>query len=158
MQTEDNKKILVLGLGNVLLNDEGIGVRTVEKMKDIQLPPGVDLLDGGTGGFVLLSLFHEYNVIIIIDATLSDDAQGTIKVMEPKFSSDFPKSMSTHELGMKDMIESAMLLEKVPKLYLIAVTINPQQEMDMKVSPDLESKIPLIIKQIKNIISIEITE
>ncbi len=140
-----DNKILIMGLGNILLNDEGIGVQVVREMENLKLPDNVDLLDGGTGGFVLLSLFQDYNIIIIIDATLGDEEIGNIKVLEPKFSSDFPKSLSTHELGMKDMIESAMLLEKVPKLYLVAVNINPQQDMDMKVSPVMMKKVPEII-------------
>lgn len=145
-------KILVLGLGNVLLNDEGIGVRVVNEMEKLDLPENVDVLDGGTGGFVLLSLFQEYQTMIIIDATLNDAKPGSIKVLEPKFSADFPKSMSTHELGMKDMIESAMLLEKVPKLFLVAVTVFPQQEMDMKVTPELEKQIPRIIETVVNLL------
>ncbi len=152
MGINNEKKILILGLGNILLNDEGIGVRVVEAMEKTDLPENVEVLDGGTGGFVLLSLFHEYNNIVIIDAALTDDEPGTIKILEPKYSSDFPKSLSTHELGMKDMIESAMLLEKVPKLHLIAVTVSPRQDMDMKVSPFIYSKIPIIIKIINEII------
>jgi hydrogenase maturation protease len=149
---ENNNKILVLGLGNILLNDEGIGVRVVEEMEKLNLPDNVDLLDGGTGGFVLLSLFHEYNTMIIIDAALTDDKPGSIKVLEPKYSSDFPKSMSTHELGMKDMIESAMLLEKVPKIYLVAVSISPQQDMDMKVTSKFEKQVPKIIETVLGIL------
>jgi len=150
--TNVKDKILVLGLGNVLLNDEGIGVRVVNEMEDMDLHKNVDLLDGGTGGFVLLSLFQEYQTMIIIDATLNNEKPGSIKVLEPKFSADFPKSMSTHELGMKDMIESAMLLEKVPKLFLVAVTINPQQEMDMKVTPELEKQIPRVIETVVSLL------
>jgi hydrogenase maturation protease len=149
---ENNNKILVLGLGNILLNDEGIGVRVVEEMEKLNLPDNVDLLDGGTGGFVLLSLFHEYNTMIIIDAALTDDKPGSIKVLEPKYSSDFPKSMSTHELGMKDMIESAMLLEKVPKIFLVAVSISPQQDMDMKVTSKFEKQVPKIIETVLGIL------
>lgn len=145
-------KILILGLGNILLNDEGIGVSVVNEMEKLDLPENVDLLDGGTGGFVLLSLFQEYQTMIIIDATLNNEKPGSIKVLKPKFSSDFPKSMSTHELGMKDMIESAMLLGKVPKLYLVAVTVNSQQEMDMKVTPDLEKQIPKIIETVVSLL------
>ena len=152
MKQKNNNKVLILGLGNILLNDEGIGVRVVNEMENIDLPKNVDILDGGTGGFVLLSLFHEYNIIIIIDATLSNEEPGTIKILEPKFSSDFPKSLSTHELGMKDMIESAILLGKVPKLYLVAVTISPTQEMDMKVTPSLENHIPDIINSVLGIL------
>lgn len=62
-------KILILGLGNLLMGDEGIGVKSIEYMQDYPFPEHVKLLDGGTGGFHLLSLFKEYERFIIIDAT-----------------------------------------------------------------------------------------
>ena len=87
MKRKNNKakKTLILGLGNILLQDEGIGVHALNKMTVMKWPEHVDLLDGGTGGFVLLSLFQDYNTIVIIDAALSDDLPGTINVIEPKF-------------------------------------------------------------------------
>ena len=146
-------KTLILGLGNILLQDEGIGVHALNKMTEMKWPEHVDLLDGGTGGFVLLSLFHEYKTIVIIDAALSDDPPGTINVIEPKFAKDFPKSLSTHELGLKDMIESAILLGKVPMLHLITCTINPKQEMSIQLTSDIEKKIPEIIQKVKVLIN-----
>lgn len=149
---EPDEKTLILGMGNVLLNDEGIGVEVVRALNEVNLPENIDLLDGGTGGFTLLSLFHIYKNMIIIDAALTDDSPGTIRVIEPKFATDFPKSLSTHELGLKDMIESAILLDKMPKIYLIIVTINPQQDMEMTVTPEIKSKIPEVISEIKSIL------
>lgn len=147
------KKTLILGLGNILLQDEGIGVHTLNKMNEMKWPEHIDLLDGGTGGFVLLSLFQDYNTIVIIDAALSDDPPGTINVIKPKFAKDFPKSLSTHELGLKDMIESAILLGKVPKLHLITCSINPKQEMNIQLTAEIAKKIPEIIQKVKVIIN-----
>jgi hydrogenase maturation protease len=146
------EKTIILGLGNVLLNDEGIGVRTAEILAKMQWPKDVEVLDGGTGGFVLLSLFQTFKNMIIIDASLTNDPVGTVKVTEPKFSKDFPKSLSTHELGLKDMIESAHLLEKVPRIFLITVSINPQQDMDMTLSSEIEEKIPEITRTVQTIL------
>jgi hydrogenase maturation protease len=89
-------KTLILGLGNILLQDEGIGVHALREMEKLKWPPHVDLLDGGTGGFVLLSLFQDYQTMIIIDAALTNDPPGTIKTIQPKFAKDFPKSLITH--------------------------------------------------------------
>jgi len=145
-------KTLILGLGNILLQDEGVGVHALKEMGKLQWPDHVDLLDGGTGGFVLLSLFQEYSTIIIIDAAISNELPGTIHVIKPKFAKDFPKSLSTHELGLKDMIESAILLGKVPKLHLITCTINPKQEMNMELSPIIKKQIPALIETVKEIL------
>jgi len=147
------QKILILGLGNILLNDEGIGVHAVNRMATMKWPEGVDLLDGGTGGFMLLSLFQEYDVMIIIDATLSHKEQNHIKVLEPKYSTDFPPTLSAHSLGLKDMIESAILLEELPKIYLITVPIQIPQDMEMKLSKKLKTRIPEIIQAVKTILT-----
>lgn len=150
----EKRKILILGLGNILLQDEGIGVHTLEEMAKRKWPDNIDLLDGGTGGFVLLSLFQEYDTMIIIDAALTKDPPGTIQTIQPKFARDFPKSLSTHELGLKDMIESSILLEKVPTLYLITCSINPDQEMSIKLTPEIKKCIPLIIKEVKKVLEL----
>ncbi|MEE4258777.1 MAG: hydrogenase maturation protease [Bacteroidales bacterium] len=145
-------KILILGLGNILLQDEGIGVHALKKMTTMKWPEHVNLLDGGTGGFVLLSLFQDYQTMIIIDAALTNDPPGTVNTIQPKFAKDFPKSLSTHELGLKDMIESSILLGKVPSLYLITCTIHPEQEMSIELTPDIEKCIPVIVEEILRIL------
>ena len=146
-------KTLILGLGNILLQDEGIGVHALREMDKLSWPANVDVLDGGTGGFVLLSLFQDYQTMIIIDAALTNDPPGTIKTIQPKFAKDFPKSLSTHELGLKDMIESSILLEKVPSLHLITCTINPEQEMSVDLTPEIKKCIPGIIIETLKIIA-----
>jgi len=146
------KKTLILGLGNILLQDEGLGVHALHEMEKMKWPENIELLDGGTGGFVLLSLFNEYEQFIIIDATLSNDPPGTIKIIKPKFAKDFPRSLSTHDLGLKDLIESAQLLGKMPKIYLIIVNINPKQEMSIELTTDTKKTIPTIIKAVQEVI------
>ena len=148
-----HRKTLIMGLGNVLLQDEGIGVHTLRELEKLTWPDHVDLLDGGTGGFVLLSLFHDYDHLVIIDATLSSEPEGTISVLYPRFARDFPKSLSTHELGLKDMIESAVLLGKVPSISLITVSINPEQTMNIELSPHMRERIPAVIQAVKDIIT-----
>ncbi len=147
-----NEKTLIMGLGNVLLQDEGIGVHVLNEMKKQDWPGHIELLDGGTGGFVLLSLFKEYHKMIIIDATLNNEPEGSINVIRPRFASDFPKSLSTHDLGLKDMLESAILLGKIPEITLITISINPEQKMNMELSPALKERIPAVIETIKKIL------
>lgn len=140
--TKDQKSILILGMGNILLQDEGVGVRAVEYLQDKRLPANVELLDGGTGGFTLLPEIMKYDEVILIDATLDDQPVGTIRVIQPKFSKDFPKAMSTHDIGLKDLIDSASILGKLPPLHLIVVTIKTIQPMDMQLSPEVARVLP----------------
>ncbi len=138
------KKILIMGMGNILLSDEGVGVRAVEYIQDQPLPGNVDLLDGGTGGFTLLPEIMKYDEVILIDATLDDRPPGTIRVIRPRFAADFPKAMSTHDIGLKDLIESASIMGKLPPLHLIVVTIPGFQPMDMDLSPEIKKVLPEI--------------
>jgi len=146
-----NPKILILGMGNILLGDEGVGVRAVEYMEKQQLPDNVNLLDGGTGGFTLLPEIQKYDEVILIDATLDENPIGTIRVIQPKFSKDFPKAMSTHDIGLKDLIESATIMGTLPPLHLIVVTIKDIQPMDLSLSEEIEKILPDIYYEVVGI-------
>lgn len=150
----DKPKILVLGVGNVLLSDEGVGIQVTEHLREYGLPENVTVLDGGTGGFHLLELFQTYEVIVIIDATLDNQEPGTIKVLEPRFSSDFPRSLSSHDIGLKDLLDSAMILGNRPKIYLVAITVKNIRDFGMKLTPEVEAAIPDVIEKIKEIVNL----
>ena len=147
-----HKKILILGIGNILLGDEGIGVHAIKYLEQQQLPDFVDLLDGGTGGFYILSVLETYKTIIMIDATLDDLPAGTLNVIEPKFASDFPKALSSHEIGLKDLIESAALLNHLPKIYLITVSVKEIQDISLELSPELSEIFPELYHTITEIL------
>jgi hydrogenase maturation protease len=148
----EHKRILILGIGNILLGDEGIGVHAIKYLEQQQLPDFVDLLDGGTGGFYILSVLETYKTIIMIDATLDDLPAGTLNVIEPKFASDFPKALSSHEIGLKDLIESAALLNHLPKIYLITVSVKEIQDISLELSPELSEIFPELYHTITEIL------
>ena len=150
----DIDEILILGVGNILLQDEGIGIHAIRELEKMEWPDHVKLLDGGTGGFHMLSVFQEYKTIIMIDAALDQDTPGTIKVLEPKFSKDFPRALSSHDIGLKDLLDSANLLGPLPKIHLIAVTIKPQQDLEMELSENMRNILPEIIERVKEILKV----
>jgi len=155
MKNDYKGRLLILGLGNLLLQDEGIGVHAIRTLEKLDWPDGVDLLDGGTGGFHLLSILDDYPVFIMIDAALDHYPVGTIRVLKPKFSSDFPKTLSSHDIGLKDLIETANLLGLLPKIFLIAVSIQPAQKLNMELSEKLNDVIPEITTTIRKILAKE---
>ena len=135
------------------MGDEGVGVHTIKALEENSFPEEIDLLDGGTGGFHLMAYFQEYKNIIMIDATMDKKPAGTISLIEPKFASDFPKSLSAHDIGLKDMIESITILGKLPKIYLITVTIDSIQSMQMELSNEVKNAIPFVIEKVKKLIT-----
>ena len=134
------------------MGDEGIGVHTIRELENKSLPSNVVLLDGGTGGFHLMSYFQEYKKIIMIDATMDKKPEGTVSVIKPKFASDFPKSLSAHDIGLKDMIESIAIIDKLPDIFLITVTITEIRSMYMELSEKVQKSIPEVIKKIEELL------
>jgi hydrogenase maturation protease len=147
-----NSTVLVFGIGNILMGDEGVGVHVVEKLSSKDLPGEPDIIDGGTGGFHLLSIIQSYETIVMIDASLDGLEPGTISILEPKYAKDFPKSLSAHDIGLKDLLESASLLGKLPRIILITVTVDSYQEVTMDLSERVNSAIPLVIEEVKEIL------
>lgn len=105
------KDILILGVGNLVLKDEGIGIHVINRLEKEELPLGVDLLDGGTGGIFLIGTLQQYKHLILIDATLDSRPAGTIRHLKPKYSHDYPLLLSAHEIGLKEMIDAMILQE-----------------------------------------------
>jgi hydrogenase maturation protease len=139
---------LVMGVGNYLMGDEGVGVHIAQAMEKMSLPSYLAALDGGTGGFFLMSYFDEYPHIIFVDATMDGKAAGTVSLTEPKFASDFPNALSVHDVGLKDMIETLYFLGNVPKLYLITISIDEILPMHVGLSREVEKSIPIVVDEI----------
>ena len=147
-EKDKSNSILVLGVGNYLMGDEGIGVHTIQEMSKVELPSYVDILDGGTGGFLLLSCFEAYKTIIIADATMDGKPEGTITKLRPKFAADFPSALSVHDVGLKDMIEAVYLMEKVPDIHLFTVSIKQLDPMTVELNPEIKAALPKLIENI----------
>jgi hydrogenase maturation protease len=132
------EKTLVLGLGNVLMGDEGIGVYVVRALEAHTLPEGVECLDGGTGGFTLLEPLEQAGRIILIDAANDGNPVGTITRTTPQFSRDYPPTITAHDIGMKDLLDMFYIQGGTHEIILYAITIDPKQPIRMSLSEDGE--------------------
>jgi hydrogenase maturation protease len=146
------EEILVLGIGNILLGDEGIGVHAIRMLEGRDFPDHVQILDGGTGGFHLLSLFQQYKKIIMIDATLDDNLPGTVRLLRPKYAADFPQTLSAHDIGLRDLVNSSALLGFLPEIELITVSITGDQPLSMDLSPGIQASLVEIEKIVDELI------
>jgi hydrogenase maturation protease len=147
------KGTLILGIGNILMGDEGVGIHAVRRMEGESLPPGVTLVDGGTGGFHLLSYFEDYDPIVMIDATMDGKPPGTVTLLQLHFASDFPRTLSAHDIGLRDLVESAVLLNSLPKIFLITVSIESIQNMRMDLSDQVAQALPQVSSLIHQLLS-----
>jgi hydrogenase maturation protease len=134
-------KTLILGIGNILMGDEGVGVHVIKHLEGKHLPVKVDLLDGGTGGFHLLEYFQNYKRVILVDATIDGEMPGTIKMLKPKFSKDYPVTLAAHDIGLKDLLDALFLLRQHPEIILFTISISKFNEVTLEISPEIEQAI-----------------
>ena len=146
------KRTLILGIGNYLMGDEGIGVHLANHLQNEALPAGVEILDGGTGGFHLLEYFENYEHVILVDATLDGNIPGTIRLIKPRFAADFPQAMSTHDIGLKDLVSALQILGKMPEIDLFVVSIASIQQQGIELTAGVENIIPVLTDQIKRLL------
>ena len=136
--------VLVLGIGNLLLQDEGAGVRVVEELeKRYEIPECVELLDGGTSGIELLQYIRGRDALILVDVVRSGEACGTIT----RYDGDdvpalFQSKISPHQLGISDLLATARLLDSLPK-QIILFGIEPKSmDTGLELSAEIAEQIP----------------
>ncbi len=148
-------KTLVLGLGNILMGDEGVGVHVVRQVERHTLPEGVECLDGGTGGFVLLESLESADRIIMIDAANDGNPVGTITRTTPRFSSDYPPTLTAHDVGVKDLLDVYYIRGGSCSVVLFAITIDPHQKLSLNMSPPVAAAaaetLKLVLAELKNV-------
>jgi hydrogenase maturation protease len=143
-------KIALLGVGNILLKDEGVGVRVIQQLeRTYSFPPGITLIDGGTAGPHLLDVFSDYDDIIIIDAVKGGEKPGTVyRFGLDHISSDATTRLSIHEMGVLEVLHQARWLGKEPCVTFIGIEPQDISPWGMELSPVIEHKIPEVIEVI----------
>jgi hydrogenase maturation protease len=133
------------------MGDEGVGVHAVRALEREPLPPHVRLEDGGTGGFHLLSLLQADPDLVLVDATLDGRPPGTVRVLTPRFASDFPRSLGAHDVGLRDLLEAASLLGPLPRTHLVAVSIARVGPPGTELSPEVAAALPEVVRTVRRI-------
>ena len=143
------KKILILGLGNILLGDEGVGVRIAEHLASYSLPDEVEVIDGGTAGYELLSFLEGRERVIIVDALKTEDEPGAVYKMDLSIlEDDVHMHLSLHQIGLKNVVKMASLMEINPEVTLVGVVPKEYQDYKIGLSKEVEKAIPLVIETI----------
>ncbi len=141
---------LVIGLGNPLLGDEGIGTRVVGELKELDLPVGVEVVEGGTGGLRLTSLMEGYQRVIIVDAADMGRPPGCVVRFTPsqaQFKTE-EAPLSLHQIGLVEALVLAEALEVAPAEVVI-IGIQPGRiEGVVGLSPEVEGAIPQAIRMV----------
>lgn len=140
--------VLILGIGNVLMGDEGVGVHVVERLQEATLPDGVECLDGGTGSFLLLEPMQTAKRVILIDAAVDGAPAGTMRRLRPRFSKEYPRTLTAHDIGLKDLLDAFYLLGQPADVTLFAVSIDPLQDLSVELSPEVNAIVPEVAQSV----------
>ncbi len=142
--------ILVLGVGNILLRDEGVGVHVVRALQDVALPAGVELYDGGTAGFALIDVLANRQKVIVIDAVDAGRPAGTVLRLTPRDLGDQPGvKLSLHEVSFAETLRAAEQLGLAPREVVI-LGVQPQTvAYGLDLSPQIAGLIPQIVELVR---------
>jgi hydrogenase maturation protease len=154
-------KIAVLGIGNLLLKDEGIGVHLVQKLTSVVDNANVKIIDAGTYPDFLCLVDDNLDKLIIVDAAKADDRPGTLyrfNFDDADLNSTLP--VSIHDIGVLGSLKMLALFNREPKSTVI-IGIEPKTiDFGLELSPEIEDKLPeimkLVLKEIEETTAMEV--
>lgn len=147
----EKKPVLVLGVGNLVLTDEGVGVHVVQRMQGMDLPSHVEVVDGGTMGLDLIDDIEGRKKVVIVDAVKGAGPPGTVYRMTIDDIEEIPKSrVSLHDIDITDVFKLADLFKiEKPEIVIIGVEPKDMESPGMELSPEVEAQIPKVIELVK---------
>lgn len=151
-QQKKEKQIMVLGVGNLLLMDEGFGVHVIQELEkkrdELKIPPNVELMDGGTSGLDLAHYVDGKDKLIVVDVINAEVEPGTLFRFKPDdIETQQVKKLSLHQITLYDAMSIAEKTETMPKdVIIIAVQPKDINNWSMELSEELKAKIPKVIE------------
>ncbi len=147
----DGQKILIVGVGNLLLQDEGIGVHIIQALRNRVLPAHVDLLDMGTATMNLAFYLDGVQKVIIVDALKAGQKPGTIYQCRPEdLIADKEGPVSLHDLGVVESLSMSKKLGYSPEVVIIGVepkAIDWGMELTEEVKKEMPNIIDAVLKE-----------
>jgi hydrogenase maturation protease len=142
--------LLVLGLGNVLCADDGLGVVAVAHLaEDYEVPEGVQVLDGGTLGLSLLPYVEEAETLILVDAVRTDAPPGSPVRMEgDEVGPAIAHRLSPHQVGVADLMDAARLRGRYPREVVLLGLVPESLETRLGLSGELEAAVPALVERV----------
>ncbi|HOP65160.1 MAG TPA: hydrogenase maturation protease [Spirochaetota bacterium] len=147
MKTQKNK-VLILGIGNILHKDDGIGVHIINEISSTVsgLPEDVEVFDGGTFGYDLLPVMSGRKKIVVVDALKIDDEPGALYRFPAKHLTDNNNKFSLHDVGIKKIIDMLMLTGESPEIEIVGIVPEDINSLDIGISDSVKKSIPKAVK------------
>lgn len=151
---DDKNPVTILGLGNVLLRDEGFGVHFVRWLAEkYRFPEGVHVVEGGTLAYALLDVVCNCKHLIVVDVLKTDDEPGSLyRFSRSEMELYLPPPTSAHEVQFQDVLMKAELIEQIPEAVFLCIVPAEYDEMGMEMTPVMIEKFPamesLLLKEL----------
>jgi hydrogenase maturation protease len=150
------RNVLLLGVGNLLLGDDGFGVHLINSLSDIPFPPNVQVLEAGTVSHQLIPLLHEIDHLIVIDVVETGDTPGSIFRFSPedmRFTKE--QMVSLHQISLIDVLAMAEMTGKRPKTTIIGVQPKDVSNWSLELTEPVKAVMPkvreLIMEELRKI-------
>lgn len=150
----NDERILVMGIGNPLVKDEGVGVRVIEEiMRTLRFPGNVTLMDAGTMGMGILNLFRDCDYMLVVDAVDgTGEAPGTVVRLSPEDFAPNQVMHSLHDIRFVDVLQAAELMGHRPEADCVGVQVLDMDGVQIGLTPDVEDAIPRAIDAVVRIL------
>ena len=144
--------VLVLGMGNILLEDEGLGIRALELLEQrYEIPPEVELMDGGTTGMGLLDDISGRQHLLVLDAVQTGEAPETlVKLAGDEVPVYFGMRISPHQLGLSDVLATLELSGEQPAGVTVLGLVPLSLEMCLTLSDLVNSRLDSLVEAAVN--------
>lgn len=144
------KNILIIGMGNVLMQDEGVGVRAVEELENQYIiPAGVKVVDGGTAGMELFEPIRDCEQLIVADAVNTGGAYGTLeRIVNEQIPAFFQTKLSNHQLGLSDLLGLLKLKGEMPDHVAIIGMVPHSLEQKLGLTPEAEAGLDAMVEML----------
>ena len=144
---ETASELLVLGLGNVLLRDDGAGPAVIASLRERRLAPdGVRLLDGGTLGLSLLPYLEDARRVVLVDAVAADAPAGTlVRLHGADVGPAVATRLSPHQVGVADLLDGARWHDREPERLVLLGVVPESIELGVGLSDPVRDALPQLI-------------
>jgi hydrogenase maturation protease len=146
----EEKQIIILGVGNLLFTDEGVGIRVAEALQDrYEFPQNVRVVDGGTLGLNLLGVISEADHLIVVDAVRQGGEPGSLyRLSEEEIPKRIRAKNSLHQVEFLEALTCCQALDKVPETVIVGVEPEDITTMSLVLTPTVGSRVDKLVEAV----------
>lgn len=143
-------QVTILGVGNILLKDEGVGVRVVERLAaEYDFPDHVQVLDGGVLGIRLMGVIGSTDVLIVVDAMRNRKPPGTLyRLADDQVPRRVLAKQSMHQMDLPEVLALCSAIDKNPQVVVIGVEPEDMTTMDLDLTPTIAAKMDALVTMV----------